>query len=137
MWLSTNLTDLSTLSFFFPGNHRLYCSPFFCMLNIDGISFFSDVGNLPSRLSGKNGDPLKDCGQEGKLIPSYCGKVRRIEAACCGCGKLIPKYCGKPGQKISHVEILENFSTANVDKLAQRHEMLFLLIYPHQVWISL
>ncbi len=38
---------------------------------------------------------------------------------------------------IFHVEILENLSTLDVDKLAHRHEILFLIIYPHQVWISL
>ena len=38
---------------------------------------------------------------------------------------------------ILHVEKLENLSTVDVEKLAQKHEMLFLITYPHQVWISL
>lgn len=38
---------------------------------------------------------------------------------------------------ILYVEKLENLSTINVEKLAHGHEMLFLITYPHLMWISL
>jgi hypothetical protein len=76
-------------------------------------------------------------GKKENLSPVIVEKSEELRPLVVGVENLSPNIVENQGKKISHVEILENFSTANVDKLAQRHEMLFLLIYPHQVWISL
>ena len=43
--------------------------------------------------------------------------------------KTYPQLLGKTAKMILHVRKLENLSTLDVEKLAQKHEMLFLIVF--------